>query len=154
MGCIAGILVATRELVLKTVLTGKKHWLITALGVVLILLPWYSGLFHSSIVAYINEVTGKTLQAAGFAILLVSSVLYPRRFPMVNWAVVSYIGVISYSLYIWHVLYAYPAPEDHFPDTLWFRFPGFLVPAFATAAVSYHFLESPVLRLKNRFRRY
>jgi peptidoglycan/LPS O-acetylase OafA/YrhL len=154
MGCIAGILVATREVTLRNFLAGKKHWILTALGAVLILLPWYSGAFPSQIVSYANEVAGRTLQAAGFAILLVSSVLYPRRFPMVNWSVVSYIGVLSYSLYIWHNLYAYPAPTDHFPDNLWFRFPGFIAAAFVTAAVSYYCLESPVLKLKNRFRRY
>ena len=154
MGCIAGILVAWRSAELKSLLAGKKHWILTALGAVLILLPWYSGIFHSQVVDFINEVTGRTLQAAGFAILLVSSVLYPGRFPMVNWPVSSYIGRLSYSIYIWQNIYTYPPPTDHFPDNRWFRFPGSVVAAFATAAVSYHGLESPILKLKNRFRRY
>jgi peptidoglycan/LPS O-acetylase OafA/YrhL len=108
---------------------------------------------HLRLVDFLVDVAGKSCQAAGFAILLVSSILYSVRFPFLNWPISAYIGRISYSLYIWQQIYCYPPPEYKFPNNFFFTFPGYWVSAFATAMFSYRFLELPLLKLKARLRR-
>ena len=154
MGCIAAFLLAKRGDQLKEILATNKHWMITVLGAVLILGPAYSWFAHGGVVVFLNQVAGTTLQAVGFAMLLLSSILYPRRFPVLNWPVVVYIGFISYSIYIWQQIYCGYEPDYQTPDYFIFRFPGTIVAAFITAIISYYFLESPVLKLKSRLRRY
>jgi hypothetical protein len=64
-------------------------------------------------------------------------------FSILNLTVISYIGVLSYSLYIWQepFLFAFPFPV-----------PIGLLLTFAVAACSYHFLEKPVAALRQRLR--
>ena len=66
---------------------------------------------------------------------------------LLNWKPVAFIGVLSYSLYLWQQPFlnrassAWPAA---FPQNLMF--------AFSAAAASYLFLEKPLMRLRNRLR--
>jgi peptidoglycan/LPS O-acetylase OafA/YrhL len=153
VGCISAFLLVNQGGRLSKALESKKHWVLTMLGISMILGPCYAGMVHLSFIDFLNEVMGKFFQATGFAILLLSSILYPARFPFLNWRMVAYIGCISYSVYIWQQIYCYPPAEYKFPDDFFFKFPGCLVAAFATAMVSYHFLELPLLKLKARLGR-
>jgi peptidoglycan/LPS O-acetylase OafA/YrhL len=72
---------------------------------------------------------------------------------MPRWA--AYLGSISYGLYVFHAL-AIEFTRACFRSTNWpTYFAASTVSAFlltvAAAVVSYHFLESPFLRLKARF---
>jgi peptidoglycan/LPS O-acetylase OafA/YrhL len=64
-----------------------------------------------------------------------------------NWRPVAFIGVMSYSLYLWQQLFlnrgssAWPA-----------AFPQNIVFAFAAALASYFLLEKPLMRLRSRLR--
>lgn len=93
----------------------------------------------------------------GLAISLPASSLYVR---LLNWKVLRYIGKISYGLYLYHII----AFRVVFASPL---YPLFLTKgafgqalimimqwssAFALAMLSWHFFESPLLRLKSRFR--
>ena len=56
-----------------------------------------------------------------------------------------YIGILSYSLYIWQQIFLNIFSTkwvNHFPQNLLF--------AFVAAAVSYHFIETPFLKLRER----
>jgi len=61
-----------------------------------------------------------------------------------NWKPVSLIGVWSYSLYLWHVLFI--NRDLHGPMT---DFPLNLLCSIAAAVISYYVVELPFLRLKN-----
>lgn len=61
------------------------------------------------------------------------------------------IGVLSYSLYIWHMLFL-----SDFMGARWASLPShawttWWIAAFATAALSYRFVERPFLRLRKAF---
>lgn len=62
---------------------------------------------------------------------------------------ISYIGKISYGLYVYQGLYLRTGPSG----VLWIQqFPQNIFLTLVTAVLSFHLLEKPVLRLKKRFR--
>ena len=58
------------------------------------------------------------------------------------------LGKISYALYLWQQLFTLARPASW---GTWPTFPVWLLPPLLLAAFSYHFIESPALRLKRRF---
>ncbi len=62
--------------------------------------------------------------------------------------ILRYLGKISYALYLWQELFLLARPPSW---TLWDTLPVWLLPPLILAMLSYHFLESPALRLKKRF---
>ena len=80
-------------------------------------------------------------------IIIMYSIFGPQKnwFKFLNLRIVNYIGILSYSLYLWQQLFllgkGYWAMQ--FPQNLFF--------VFATAMFSYHFIEKPFLKLKERF---
>jgi peptidoglycan/LPS O-acetylase OafA/YrhL len=88
---------------------------------------------------------GPSIQAI-CATYLIASFTFQRSgigFRLLNLSAVSYIGILSYSLYIWQepFLFAFPFPV-----------PIGLLLTFAVAACSYHFLERPILGLRQTLR--
>lgn len=67
-------------------------------------------------------------------------------FRFLNNPVMNYIGKLSYSLYIWQQMF--------FSDKLWpaSRFPYNIAFIVITALLSYHLVETPFLRIKDRLR--
>ena len=64
--------------------------------------------------------------------------------------ILSYIGVISYGLYVYQGLFLRTGPNGD----LWIQqFPQNIILTFLTAMVSYHFMEKPVLKFKKKFKR-
>jgi peptidoglycan/LPS O-acetylase OafA/YrhL len=55
-----------------------------------------------------------------------------------------YVGLISFSLYLWQQVFVNPDMPIHVV------FPLNIVAAVVMAALSYHFVELPFLRLKDR----
>jgi peptidoglycan/LPS O-acetylase OafA/YrhL len=63
-----------------------------------------------------------------------------------NCKIISHIGVLSYSLYIWQQLFL------NNKINYWFnQFPQNILLVFVVAHVSYYFIEMPFLNLKKRF---
>jgi peptidoglycan/LPS O-acetylase OafA/YrhL len=65
-----------------------------------------------------------------------------------EWPVLTYLGKISYSLYLWQQLFLV-AKEPSWGALR--QFPLNLAIPLALSVVSFHFIETPALRLKDRF---
>src|SRR5476651_1781217 len=150
VGCIAAILLARSAPQISAVLNRSK-WKSILSGVTLVLIPYIlNKLFPIAIsIAALSPV----FQAAGFAILLLQSILSPQFFKPLNWPVIRNLGVLSYSIYIWQMIFC-SDPQNFGWSHVWFMsFPGWLLAAFLAATLSYHCLEKPLMRLRARFRK-
>ena len=56
----------------------------------------------------------------------------------------TYIGDISYSLYLWHFIWIMLPLQLEFPPDGWFVKPLLIAGSFACAMASYHFMENPI----------
>lgn len=95
-------------------------------------------------------ITYGTLANVLVALILLYSVFGPQGlwFRFLNNRVMNYIGVLSYSIYLWQqfFMWALDGPVD------WIhRFPQNIVLIFLAAMGSYHLIEKPFLRMKARF---
>jgi peptidoglycan/LPS O-acetylase OafA/YrhL len=63
-----------------------------------------------------------------------------------NWRPVAFIGVLSYSLYLWQQPFL-----DRYVKSPLTAFPLNVILAFAAALISYYVIEKPFLKLKKRF---
>ena len=119
-------------------------------AVVLMYVPTFLG--SRLLLAKFTVMLGPTLQAACASVLIVSLV-YNRSglgFKVLNLNFISYIGAISYSLYIWQMPFLSKA-DTYGAASEWFlAFPLDLVLIVAAAMVSYHFLERPLTGLRRR----
>jgi len=96
---------------------------------------------------------GPTCMNAGILFLLLQSLYLPRgAYAFLNLRAVAFVGVLSYSLYIWQQMFCVPEGLFGAASSRWTTFPGCLVATFAVALASYYGLERPFLRLRSRFR--
>lgn len=97
--------------------------------------------------------TGHTLQASGFAILLLDSVIAPEKriYSLLNRRLAKHIGVLSYSIYMWQQLFCNPQLLGLNSQIWWMAFPGWLIPVLLVAHLSYYGLEMPFFRLRKRY---
>jgi peptidoglycan/LPS O-acetylase OafA/YrhL len=125
---------------------------------------WYLRLFRPAysvtllaLILLINRYSGYTLVSVFgmsvinlfLAILIHRCVYYSRdRIGQVlNWKPIAFVGVLSYSLYLWQ------QPFLNRDSTAWVnKFPQNLVFAVAAALASYLLLEKPLLKLRHRLR--
>jgi peptidoglycan/LPS O-acetylase OafA/YrhL len=125
---------------------------------------WYLRLFHPAwsigfvaLVLLINRYSGHTVVSvfgtsilnASLAILIHRSVYCSRDWMgrFLNWRPVAFVGLLSYSLYLWQQLFL------NRNSTAWGNaFPQNLCFAIAAALGSYFLLEKPFLRLRRRLR--
>jgi peptidoglycan/LPS O-acetylase OafA/YrhL len=70
-------------------------------------------------------------------------------FRVLNWPPVNLLGVLSYSLYIWHVLFLCNITKPPLRALL-YDWRTWWLAAITVAAISYYGIERPVLRLKKR----
>lgn len=92
-----------------------------------------------------------------FPLWVLATVLHPSSFPtrLLEWKVMKWIGRISYSLYLWHVLFfrgLWPA-ELAQPHSLLLPLthaPWNLIAAVVAASASFYLLERPLMRLGHR----
>jgi peptidoglycan/LPS O-acetylase OafA/YrhL len=122
------------------------------LGLAFFLVPYLSS--RVFILGMFTVPLGYSFEILGIAILLVQSILHPRAFfySVLNYGWVRWIGVLSYSIYIWQQIFC-SGPEVFGLGTVWWMsFPGWIVPALIVAVISYYGLERPVMRLRERFR--
>jgi peptidoglycan/LPS O-acetylase OafA/YrhL len=110
---------------------------------------------------YILKVAGaltvpfaQTAHAVGAVILIMQSILLPEWGPYrwLNHPAVIWVGVLSYSLYIWQQIFCSGPATFGLPEVWWMSFPGWLVPTFLVSCASYYLLEQPFMRLRAKFR--
>jgi peptidoglycan/LPS O-acetylase OafA/YrhL len=69
----------------------------------------------------------------------------PEYMNFLNNKILMYIGLLSYSIYIWHVLFLRT-------DTILNIFPLNIIATGIVAYCSYHYIEMPILKLKNKLK--
>lgn len=96
---------------------------------------------------------GFNVVALGAALLIVQAVLFPVPLlqAILEWKPLVAVGRISYGLYLWHALlyYALDTVSLHIWAPIWLVV--HVGGSFLIAAISYRYLEQPMLRLKDRF---
>jgi peptidoglycan/LPS O-acetylase OafA/YrhL len=96
-----------------------------------------------------------TIQAAGAAYLICSYAFNKTGmgFAILNARPIAYLGLLSYSIYIWQELFL-STPEDFgFRSSPLLTFPINIMLTLVVGMASYHLLESPLLRLRVKLRR-
>jgi peptidoglycan/LPS O-acetylase OafA/YrhL len=95
------------------------------------------------------QVLGTSVMNVSLAILIHRSVYLSedRLGRFLNWKSIEFVGVLSYSLYLWQ------QPFLNRDSTAWVNaFPQNLLFAVAASLASYLLLEKPLLRLRRRLR--
>lgn len=149
-GCLGAVLLSSRPAVLEKLLTGRPGST-AALAAALIIWPHLLMHWVESPTVFLLQF-GNSLQALGFSMLLLQSVLTPERgvYRALNWSWVRGLGILSYSIYIWQQL-VWVAPKNWGLDHVWWM-GCWILPLFVLAWVSYHLIERPFFRLRTYYR--
>ena len=86
------------------------------------------------------------------ATLIIINIFFPKDnffYYFLNNKVIKFFGVLSYSIYIWHILFT-DITYKPFPS-FFYQIPINFLCILITATISYYFLEKPFLNLKKRF---
>ena len=150
-GCISAFLLYHKSEMLQNCFL-KHHWRIMLAAVLLMIAPYF--LAYMKIPARLLAFSGASLQAIGFSVLMLNSVLFPARLGnnLLNLKYCVRLGVLSYSIYIWHQIFCTNPATFGLGNNMWMSFPLWILSSLATATVSYYCLERPILNLRHRFR--
>lgn len=151
IGCVAGLLMYTyRDQTLRFLERGTVAGRFLAAAAIYSI--WMLRL--NFLLAPITVSIGGTIQSVAAAYLILSYGFVRRGavYSVLNKPAVRYVGLLSYSLYIWQQPF-FNAPSSYgIESSFLLQFPFNVVGAFALAALSYHALEMPFLALRKRFR--
>ncbi len=151
VGCSAGVLLATKSSLLERMEGRKVLWSIAAIAFVLV--PY--ALQKLQLAGKLNVPFGPGLQAVGLAIFIMQSISSPRasHFRLLNVAPVRWLGVLSYSLYIWQEIFCTHASAFGVASKSFLTFPLWVFAALVASIISYYGFERPLLGLRGKFRR-
>ena len=130
VGCLLAIF-ATR-------LPRISGYLAVAMVAIMILVPWFPA--TSATRSLFMLFVLRPLQQLSIAGIVLHVIQVPYR--ALNWQPISWVGKISYSLYLWQELFC-SNPALHWGYVL-------VLPALACACLSYYVVEQPMLRLRER----
>ncbi len=111
-------------------------------GILLFLFPLYTPILKLSFI----------VQSIGVSLVLIWLLFNQnsRLTLLLNNSKLSYIGMISYGVYVYQGLFLRTGPSGK----LWIQqFPQNIILTFSVAILSYHFIEKPILKLKKRYKR-
>lgn len=106
-------------------------------------IPLLHRLGYGGVGSRIYETLGVSLMHVGIAICIYNSI--QKRWLWLNHKSIVWIGLISYSLYLWQQPFLNRNDQAHW----WTAFPQNVIFAFAMAACSYYLIEQPILRLRD-----
>ncbi len=126
----------------------RHRWWIGPLALLLILLPLQ--LSTPTLWWFLIGCASPQIQAWGVAILLVLAMEINRWriFGFLDTAPMAFMGVISYSLYVWQQLFCTKPASYGGVSSWWNSFPYWMLAAFLAAVASHYLVERPFLRLK------
>jgi peptidoglycan/LPS O-acetylase OafA/YrhL len=150
LGCTGAILFATSSSWLKHIEQRRSLW--STLALFFVLGPY--ALQKLQLAGKLNVPFGPGLQAVGLTILIMQSIASPRAwaFRGLNVAPVCWLGVLSYSLYIWQQIFCSGAAAFGVAHKVFLTFPLWVLAALLVATVSYYGFERPFLGLRRKFR--
>lgn len=150
-GCLAAFVFRDHREMLERLLTRGPGPVFIAC-VLLIMVP--HTMYVLKIAGAFTVPFAQTAHATGAALLIMQSILIPQWgvYRWLNTRILVWVGVLSYSLYIWQQIFCSKPATFGLPDVWWMSFPGWWVPAFVVSAASYYLLELPFMRLRSRFR--
>jgi peptidoglycan/LPS O-acetylase OafA/YrhL len=124
-----------------------KPWVFRCLGLFCIFLSIY--ISGKTWTAFISIPFGGSIRAIGIAYLVGSFVVVRGGivYEILNSMVMKWIGVLSYSLYIWQETILHPSSLEW-----WRSFPQNLVVVFIIASISYYGIEKQFLKFKDHFK--
>ena len=105
-----------------------------------VLIP-ITGDLHGLFSQFYNSI-GLTLMHVGIAIIIYLAVC--RKFWVLNLGWVTWVGTMSYSLYLWQQVFLYRTST-----AWWTAFPQNLLLVFLVASLSFYLIERPFLRLRH-----
>lgn len=159
IGCMAAVSLARWPSLMRRLVL-HRPMLVMAIGVSLVVIP--SRLKALSLLppdlqqwaAFVDFMAGRTIQSFGFVLLMLQSVQAPRFGPyrlLNGWGLPS-LGVLSYSIYIWQQPFCTDPAAFDLSQPWWSSYRLWILPALLSAAISYHALERPLLRLRHHLR--
>jgi len=151
LGCAAAFALARWPALTEAALAARPR-ITAAVALALVLGPY--GLAHALKLGAFTVPFGYTCEDLGIILLILQSVIRPGfgPYPLLNWAPVCRLGILSYSVYLWQQLFSTPPADFGQAHVWWLSFPGWLVPCAGVAWASYYGLERPFLRLRRRLR--
>ena len=151
MGCAAAILYRRCAYITNVLIL--KRYISLFIGLCLILLPYILMRFRDP--RYLMVPFGPSLQALGFSILLLQSIILPDwgGYRLLNLKFVIWIGVLSYSIYIWQEIFCSPSEIFGIGAVWWMTFPAWILSSLLAACLSYFIVERPFMRLRTHFRK-
>jgi peptidoglycan/LPS O-acetylase OafA/YrhL len=110
-------------------------------------------LIHCGYLPVLNNTANSYVSSVMIGILILSNIQPATDpiFKLLNNRLINYIGILSYSIYIWQQLFVYNQPwKDHIAgsDTIWIN----VLLLMLVAYVSYNFYEKQFLKLKERIK--
>jgi peptidoglycan/LPS O-acetylase OafA/YrhL len=147
LGSLAAILVFQKIIAIEQI---KIHaFLLNLVNVVLILSIIKLGYNPSLSVANVMKNELISLLAVTLVMLNVFKPEHNLFYKLLNIRILKYIGVLSYSIYIWHVLFT---DKQYQPlPAICYDSPYLYLGVFVIAFLSYNLIEKPFLRLKRKF---
>ena len=149
MGCLAAVLLVAHQDKMGSLLSRFSRATVIS-GIALVIGPQL--LIKSFVAESLTVPLGNTFQALGFTLLLLQSVFFPQFFKPLNWPVVRQIGILSYSIYIWQMLFCGDPATYGLPHVWFMSFYGWLPAVLLVALCSYYCFEKPLMALRVRFR--
>lgn len=155
-GCILAIILHNKPQIdrfLPSFLARYRYvQILSVLLIYIIYVVGFRGLSSHGTLGFFMVSLGPTLQSAAITCFIASAVLVREglAYRLLNLGVMVWIGVLSYSIYIWQQVFLYPS-SDPDGDLWWRAFPQNIAIVFLVACASYYGFEKPFLRIKNRF---
>lgn len=145
-----GCLFALYKNEILNVLGKHLRWLFYTSLVLLVIIPYVPELtkvLHLDIIIIGFIGTDKTLGNLLIALILIHSVFGGQTlwYNFLNLKWMNYIGMLSYSIYLWQQFFIYESPY-------WYnQYPFNLIYIAVAALLSYYLIEKPFLKLKTKF---
>lgn len=134
----------------------SQQWIAIIVGTSFILIPnVLTRVFQIHSLNFLMVPLGDTFQDCGFGLLLIQNLDHPRfcLYRCLNWKWVQQIGILSYSIYIWQMIFCTSPKTYGIQPVWWLSFPGWLIPVFVVGGLSYYVIERPFFALRAYFRK-